>query len=86
MSQDQAPEKVKLYSGGSGGRPGVRAVSGGGAAGQRRRADAAAPAAALAALPAPAEAQSGAVNWLALILFVLGCAVGGALFTLLMPF
>ena len=84
MSQDQAPEKVKLYSGGStGGRPGVRAVSGGGAAAQRRRGDEPDGRQSAAALPPVEEGASG-INWLTLILFVLGCAIGGALFTLLM--
>ena len=86
MSQDQSPEKVKLYSGGGGGgRPGVRAVSGSPGGGQRRT-DAIATGAQAAALAAPAEAAESKTNWLVLILFVIGCAIGGALFTLFMPF
>ena len=85
MSQDQSPEKVKLYSGGGGGRPGVRAVSGSPGGGQRRT-DANPAGAPAAALAAPAEAVESGVNWLVLILFVIGCAIGGALFTLFMPF
>jgi hypothetical protein len=84
MSTDQSPEKVKLYSGGGGGRPGVRAVSGA-PMGAQRQGEVKPAAAEAAALVAPEGADSG-VNWLVLILFVLGCAIGGALFTLFMPF
>jgi hypothetical protein len=86
MSTDQAPEKVKLYSGDSGGRRGVRAVSGAG--GQRQPesdARAVAEATSAAALAASAE-EEGGINWLVLILFVLGCALGGAIFTLFARF
>jgi hypothetical protein len=84
MSQDQRPGKVKLYSGG-----------GAAAAQQRRRADLqaqaaaspnAAAAGAAAALPA-AQAEAGPrLTWLVLLVFVLGCAIGGALFTYFVPF
>ena len=86
MSTDQSPEKVKLYSGGgAGGRPGVRAVSGSPGGGQRRT-DPVPAGAQAAALAAPEQAAESGVNWLVLILFVIGCAAGGALFTLFMPF
>jgi hypothetical protein len=86
MSQDQTPEKVKLYSGGGGGTGprGVRAVSGGGGAAQRR--GNAVPATAAPALAAAAESRSSGISWLVVILFVLGCALGGGLFTAFVPF
>ena len=54
--------------------------------GGQRRTDANPAGAPAAALAAPAEAVESGVNWLVLILFVIGCAIGGALFTLFMPF
>jgi hypothetical protein len=87
MSQDQKPGKVKLYSGGSGNKPtGVRAVSGASGAQDRGAGaggDGAAPA---VALPAPEEATRSGPSLLVLMLFVLGCALGGGLFTAFMPF
>jgi hypothetical protein len=82
MSQDQKPGKVKLYSGGGAKPGGVRAVSGG--SGAQRKANAAAPAQ-VAALPAPEDAQGSGTGWLIVLLFVLGCAIGGGLFTAFVP-
>lgn len=82
MSQDQRPGKVKTYSGASGKPGGVRAVSSGGAV-QGRSGSAVATQA--ADLPSPDEAQASGTNWLVLILFVLGCAIGGGLFTAFVP-
>ncbi|MDB5670944.1 MAG: hypothetical protein JWO25_1903 [Alphaproteobacteria bacterium] len=82
MSRDQRPAKVKVYSG-AGAQPGAAVA----AAGRRSRAiqpGVATGGAAIAAGAQSAATESGGMPWLIALLFVLGCAIGGGLFTFLL--
>ena len=83
MSRDQRPGKVKLYSGS--GKP----MAGGPASQGRAAAPPPAVAASASAWTADAAAPESARStgaWILVLLFIIGGALGGGLFTAFVPF